>query len=134
MGDTEEWKEANAKLEEKKQELSRQIELSLRLGSWGGEWSNFEAYKIWISYGETRRRVNVENKLPTILAEGENGDDFGTAVSKDFGNGGDRITLPEQQETNIDEKALRNVELVVCVGGPEMPLWAILRGSWGGTS
>ena len=28
-GDTEEWKEANAKLEEKKQQLSRQIELIL---------------------------------------------------------------------------------------------------------
>ena len=38
------------------------------------------------------------------------GNDFGTAISKDSGNGGDRIKLPEKQETNAEEKALRNVD------------------------
>ena len=38
-GDTEEWKEANAKLEEKKRELSRRIELSLGFGELRGDWA-----------------------------------------------------------------------------------------------
>ena len=32
-------------------------------------------------------------------------------ISRDFGNGGDQITLPERQETNADEKVLGDVEL-----------------------
>ena len=45
--DTDEWKEANAKLEEKKRELSRQSELSLRFGELGEKLNNFEEDKIW---------------------------------------------------------------------------------------
>ena len=32
-------------------------------------------------------------------------------ISNDFGNGGDQSALPEQQETNKEEKALWNVEM-----------------------
>ena len=50
------------------------------------------------------------NQLPAILEE-ENGNASGSVISNDFGNGGDQSTLPEQHETNAEEKALWNVEL-----------------------
>ena len=53
--DTEEWKEAKINLEEKKRELSRQIELSLRFGELGEILNNSELAKIWKAYEETRR-------------------------------------------------------------------------------
>ena len=39
------------------------------------------------------------------------GNDFGTAIVNVVGNDGDRITLPEQQETNAEEKVLLDVDL-----------------------
>ena len=98
-GDTEEWEEANAKLEEKKRELSRQIELSLGFGELGGKLNNFEEDKIWTANGETRRRESVGNQLPTIREEEEN--DFGAVISRDFGNGGDQRTLPEKRRPSL---------------------------------
>ena len=65
--DTEEWKESDAKLEDKRQELSRQIELSLGFGELGRKLNNSEEDKIWTENEETRRRGNVENQLPAIL-------------------------------------------------------------------
>ena len=53
MGDTEEWKSAYAKLEEKKQELSRQMKLSL------GFDNNFEEDKIWTENEAIRRQESV---------------------------------------------------------------------------
>ena len=53
--DTEEWEEANRNLEEKKQELSRQIELSLWLGGLREILNNFEEDKIWNANKETSR-------------------------------------------------------------------------------
>ena len=67
--DTEEWKEANAKLEENQKELSRQIELSLGFGELGGKANNFEEDKIWKENGETRRKECGGNQVPTIREE-----------------------------------------------------------------
>ena len=55
-GDTEEWKEANAKLEEKKRELSRQVELSSGFGELREKLNNSEEDKIFETNEETRRR------------------------------------------------------------------------------
>ena len=69
-----------------------------------------EADKIWKSNAEARRREIVGGQLPAILEEA-NRNDSGAAISKDFGNAGDRATLPEQKETNDDEKGRWNVGL-----------------------
>ena len=61
---------------------------------------------------ETRRRQSVGNQLPKIPEEEEGkGNDFGTAISKDFGNGGEQSTLPEHQDTVTDAKELGDVDL-----------------------
>ena len=57
-----------------------------------------------------KKAVKLRGPIPTIPEE-EIGNDFGSVISGDFGNGGDQITLPEQQETNTDEKALGDVEM-----------------------
>ena len=46
-GETEEWKEANAKLGEKRRELSRQIDLSWGFEELGEKLNQFEEAKIW---------------------------------------------------------------------------------------
>ena len=102
---TKEWKEAKINLEEKKQELSRQIELSMGFGELGGILNNSEEDKIWKANGETRRQESVGNQLPTIEEEG-------AVISRDFGNDGDQTTLPEQHATDTDEKALGDDEMV----------------------
>ena len=68
---------------------------------------NFEEDKIWTENEEARRQESVENQFPPIQVGEEI--DFRTAISRDFGNGGGQITLPEQKETNTGEKALGNV-------------------------
>ena len=80
-------------------------------GELGGEGNNFEEDKIWKENGETRRKECGGNQVPAIREEEENENDFGAAISSDFGNGWDKSTLPEQQETFTDENALWNVEL-----------------------
>ena len=45
------------------------------------------------------------------FAKKKNGNDVGAALSRDYGNDGDRITLPERQGTSDDEKALLNFEI-----------------------
>ena len=77
--------------------------------------NNFEEEdKIWTSKEETRRRGSIGNQLPAIqedTGEEENENDFGKLISGDFGNDGDQITLPEQLETEADEKVFGNVLL-----------------------
>ena len=72
--------------------------------------NDFEEDKIWKENEEARGRESVADQLPKIPEEG-NGNDSGAAISKDFGNAGDRATLPEQKETNDDEKGRWNVGL-----------------------
>ena len=61
-----------------------------------------EGIKCWqsIAHNSRRRKRN----------------DSGSAISEDSGNGGCQRTLPEQQDTDADEKVLGNVEL----GGAKM--------------
>ena len=75
---------------------------------------NSEEDKIWKANGETRGAKVLGIYYPQFAKEkqkGENGNDFGAAISNDFGNNGDQITLPEQQEASTDEKASGNVEM-----------------------
>ena len=72
--------------------------------------NNFEEDKIWKANDAIRRQEIAGSQLSTIR-EGGIGNDFGSVTSGGFGNGGDRITLPEQQEAYNDEKALGNVEM-----------------------
>ena len=60
----------------------------------GEKLNNSEEDKIWKTNAEARRRERVGNQLPSIEEEIEN--DFGAAISRDFGNGGGRSSLPEQ--------------------------------------
>ena len=92
------------------QELSRQIELSLGFGELRETLNNFEEGKIWKANGETRWRESVGNQLHAIREE-DSRNDSGAAISRDFGNDWDQITLPEQQEADTDEKASGDVEL-----------------------
>ena len=59
-----EWKEAHEKLEEKKQELSRQIDLSWGFGELGGKLVDFEEDKIWTSNGGEERREKLQINYP----------------------------------------------------------------------
>ena len=75
--------------------------------------NNSEEDKIWKENEETRRKESVGNQLPTTqedeeAEEEEIANGSATSISRDFGNGGDQSTLPEQQENNTDEKVLRN--------------------------
>ena len=71
---------------------------------------NFEEDKIWKANGEARRQEKLKVNYPKFL-NGGNGNDSGAAISNGFGNHGDQITLPEQQDTNEEGKALWNVEM-----------------------
>ena len=71
VGDTEEWKEAKVNLGEKKQELGRQIKLSLGHWELREKLNNFEGDKIWKANGGERRKESVGDQLPTIGEEEE---------------------------------------------------------------
>ena len=101
--------EANAKLEEKKRELSRQIELSLGFGELREKLDNSEEDKIWGAHAEERRHGKLEISYPQFL-EKQKMKMIWAAIPNDFGNCGDPITLPEQQWASTEEKALGNVE------------------------
>ena len=69
----EEWKEANAKLEDKKQQLSNQIELRWGFEAIRGKLNDFEERKIWRTYEEAERQEEVYRQLHTISEEEEEG-------------------------------------------------------------
>ena len=96
-------------LEEKMEELSKQIELSFGFEELRTILNNFEEDKMWKANQELIRQDSVESQLHTIQ-EGGIGNDFGTAISEDLRNGGDQSALLEPQETNIEAETLENVE------------------------
>ena len=108
--DTEEYMGAKSNLDEKKEELSNQIELSGGFGELRTISDDSEADKMWKDTRELIRRESVESQLAAIQ-ESEN--EFGAAMSE---NGGDQSPLPEQQATNIENEMLWNVEM----GGGEI--------------
>ena len=63
---TEDWREAQLNLEEKKGELSKQIKLSFGFGELGAILSNFEEDKMRKASQELIRREIVGCQLPTI--------------------------------------------------------------------
>ena len=66
---------------------------------------------------EKRRRESVENQLLAIREEEEEGnvDDFGTVISRDFGNGGIRSTF----QNNRRPALLKKVLAMLRCGGPK---------------
>ena len=90
---TEAYVEGKLNLDEKKEELSNQIELSC---GFGGELrtflNDFEEDKMRKANQELIMRGSVGSQLPTI--QEERGGDFGAAISE---NGGDQSSLPERQ-------------------------------------
>ena len=85
--ETEEYKEAKMDLEEKKNELNRQIELSCGFGELRRSLDDFEEAEKWKTTQEIDRQ-EVEDQLPTIQEEYEN--DSGAAFSEKDESGGDQ--------------------------------------------
>ena len=106
---TDEWQVAKLNLEEKQEELSKQIELSVGFGELGEIMNNSAGDKFWNANQESIRRESVESQSRAI--QEDRGDDFGAVISGDLWNSGGRIALPEQQETDIGENVLGSVEL-----------------------
>ena len=69
---TEEWEEGKLNLEQKKDERSNQIELSVGFGELGSILNNFEEDKMWATSQESIRRESVESQLRKIQEEAEN--------------------------------------------------------------
>ena len=90
----------------KKDELSKQIELSCGFRELRTILNDFEGDKMRKTKQELIREESVGSQLPTIREDGEI--DFGAAISE---NGGDPSSLPEQQEADIGKEMLGNVEL-----------------------
>ena len=103
-------KESNAKLGEKKQELSRKIELSLWFGELWGKLNDFEEDKICAANEESKRKEEVGKQLPAIFdEETENSLESGFRAVWEMVGG--RSNLLGQPETDTEEKAIENVEI-----------------------
>ena len=82
-GNTAEWEEAQLNPEEKKEELSNQIELSLGVGELRTISDNFEGDKMRKANQEAIRQASVGSQLHTIKEE-EFENDFGSMISEDL--------------------------------------------------
>ena len=118
-------REENAKLEEKKRELSRQIELSWRFGQLRGKLGDFEKDKIWKAHEDAKRQEEVERQLSTISEEGgaENS-------SENMGRRAFRAVLEMVGIREISHGNLRLTQKKRCYGtmnweGAITSLWAI---------
>ena len=114
--DTEEWKEANVNSEEKKQELSRQIELGSVFGGLAEILNSPEEDKNLESKWGSRRNEKVGTQFPTIEEEEGIGCDFGSAISGDSGNDGVGHRIQNSRKTTLMKRRSGTMSWMVVAG------------------
>ena len=90
--DTEAWQESKLNSEEKKEELSHRIGLSVVFEELGELLNNFVGDKLWQANRELVRKESVGESI-TYYSRRRKSNDFGTAISGDLGNSGDQSSL-----------------------------------------